>query len=48
MICRNRVKPKLRDIKTEALLVFVRTTLEDYFYQIEKGSCFLNFQMKKI
>ena len=41
MICRNRVKPKLlRDIKTEALLVFVRTTLEDYFYQIEKGSCF--------
>ena len=41
MICRNRVKPNLlRDIKTEALLVFVRTTLEDYFYQIEKGSCF--------
>lgn len=41
MICKNRVKPKLlRDIKTEALLVFVRTTLEDYFYQIEKGSCF--------
>ena len=41
MICRNRVKPKLlRDIKTEALIVFVRTTLEDYFYQIEKGSCF--------
>ncbi|MGJ0338744.1 hypothetical protein [Aliarcobacter cryaerophilus] len=41
MICRNRVKPKLlRDIKTEALLVFVRTTLEDYFYQIEKGSYF--------
>ena len=41
MISRNRVKPKLlRDIKTEALLVFVRTTLEDYFYQIEKGSCF--------
>ena len=41
MICRNRVKPKLlRDIKTEALLVFVRTTLEDCFYQIEKGSCF--------
>ena len=44
MICRNRVKPKLlRDIKTEALLVFVRTTLEDYFYQIEKGSCFFKF-----
>lgn len=37
MTCKNRVKPLLlRDIKTEALLVFVRTTLEDYFYQIEK------------
>lgn len=36
MTCRNRVKPKLlRDIKTEALLVFVRTTLEQCFYQID-------------
>ena len=47
MICKNRVKPKLlRDIKTEALLVFVRTTLEDYFYQIEKGSCFFKLSNK--
>lgn len=33
MTCKNRVKPKLlRDIKTEALLVFIRTTLEQNFY----------------
>lgn len=32
----NRIKPKLlRDIKTEALLVFIRTTLEENFYEIE-------------
>ena len=36
MICKNRIKPKLlRDIKTEALLVFIRTTLEQSFYQID-------------
>lgn len=36
MNCKNRVKPKLlRDVKTEALLVFIRTTLEEYFNQIE-------------
>jgi hypothetical protein len=36
MICKNRAKPKLlRDIKTEALLVFIRTTLEQSFYQID-------------
>ena len=36
MTCKNRVKPKLlRDIKTEALLVFIRTTLEQSFYQID-------------
>lgn len=30
--CTNRIKPKLlREQKTEALLVFVRTTLEQYF-----------------
>ena len=35
-ICKNRVKPKLlRDIKTEALLVFIRTTLEQSFQQID-------------
>lgn len=34
--CKNRIKPKLlRDVKTEALLVFVRTTLEESFYQID-------------
>jgi hypothetical protein len=38
MSCKNRIKPKLlRDVKTEALLVFIRTTLEDYFNQIEKS-----------
>ncbi len=37
IICKNRVKPKLlRDIKTEALLVFIRTTLEQSFHQIDK------------
>ena len=36
MTCKNRVKPKLlRDIKTEALLVFIRTTLEQSFQQID-------------
>ncbi len=36
MTCKNRVKPKLlRDIKTEALLVFIRTTLEQCFHQID-------------
>ena len=39
IICKNRIKPLLlRDVKTEALLVFVRTTLEDYFRQIENKS----------
>lgn len=38
MICPNRVKPKiLRDIKTEALLVFVRTTLEQYIQSINNS-----------
>ena len=36
MSLKNRIKPKLlRDIKTEALLVFIRTTLEQNFYEIE-------------
>lgn len=35
--CPNRIKPKLlREIKTEALLVFIRTTLEQSFKQIQK------------
>lgn len=34
--CPNRIKPKLlREIKTEALLVFIRTTLEESFHQID-------------
>jgi hypothetical protein len=36
MNCKNRIKPKLlRDVKTEALLVFIRTTLEQTFHHIE-------------
>lgn len=35
--CPNRIKPKLlREIKTEALLVFIRTTLEQSFHQMDK------------
>jgi hypothetical protein len=35
--CTNRIKPSiLRDVKTEALLVFVRTALERFFTQIEE------------
>ena len=37
--CPNRIKPKLlREQKTEALLVFIRTTLEQYFKELDKGS----------
>lgn len=40
MPCKNRIKPKLlRDVKTEALLVFIRTTLEQSFSQVDNG-CF--------
>ncbi len=36
----NRVKPTfLRDVKTEALLVFARTGLERYFAQIDEAGC---------
>lgn len=60
MNCKNRIKPiLLRDIKTEALLVFIRTTLEDYFYQIEKSGFyfqlgnekdneFISFELRKL
>jgi len=38
MNCKNRVKPKLlREVKTEALLVFIRTTLEDYFEKVQNN-----------
>lgn len=34
--CPNRIKPKLlREMKTEALLVFIRTTLEEYFIKLD-------------
>ncbi|WP_428025333.1 hypothetical protein [Arcobacter sp.] len=36
-ICTNRIKPKLlREQKTEALLVFIRTTLEQSYKQIDE------------
>ncbi|MDO9305707.1 MAG: hypothetical protein Q7T77_10265 [Sulfuricurvum sp.] len=38
--CKNRIKPTiLRDVKTEALLVFARTALERYFNQIQENEC---------
>jgi len=40
--CPNRIKPKLlREQKTEALLVFIRTTLEQSFDKIEKEEFYL-------
>jgi len=34
--CPNRIRPRLlREIKTEALLVFIRTTLEESFHHID-------------
>ena len=48
-ICKNRIKPLLlRDVKTEALLVFIRTTLEDYFKQIENSSYYFELGSKEI
>ena len=47
-ICKNRSKPLLlRDVKTEALLVFIRTTLEDYFKQIENSSYYFELGSKE-
>jgi len=38
LIVKNRVKPKLlREQKTEALLVFIRTTLEQYFQDLNNN-----------
>ena len=35
--CENRIKPQLlRDVKTEALLVFARTALERYFQKLDE------------
>lgn len=37
----KRIKPKLlREQKTEALLVFIRTTLEEYFEKLDKGEIY--------
>ncbi|MBL3520875.1 MULTISPECIES: hypothetical protein [Arcobacteraceae] len=48
MNCKNRVKPKLlRDIKTEALLVFIRTTLEQYFDSIDNGVYYFELSNKE-
>ena len=36
--CTDRIKPKLiRDVKTEAVLVFARTALERFFAKFDKG-----------
>lgn len=43
--CSKRVKPLLlRDVKTEALLVFIRTTLEEFFEQRKENDP--SFKMK--
>lgn len=48
MICKNRIKPfLLRDVKTEALLVFIRTTLEEYFNQIERSGYYFELGTKE-
>lgn len=40
--CKKRIKPAiLRDVKTEALLVFARTALERYFTLVEEKECSL-------
>lgn len=42
--CPHRIKPKLlREQKTEALLVFIRTTLEQYFSDVKNDK--VHFQM---
>ena len=42
--CPNRIKPtQLREQKTEALLVFIRTTLEQYFKDLDQSK--VHFQM---
>jgi hypothetical protein len=45
--CPNRIKPKLlREVKTEALLVFIRTTLEEFFEQMDDEK--IDFQIGSI
>ncbi|RXJ99874.1 hypothetical protein CRV02_10925 [Arcobacter sp. CECT 8989] len=46
--CKNRIKPKLlREMKTEALLVFIRTTLEEFFLQVDNGNIKFSLGDKK-
>jgi hypothetical protein len=46
--CKNRVKPKLlRDIKTEALLVFVRTILEQSFSELDNLNFYFQLDSKE-
>ena len=48
LTCVNRIKPKLlREVKTEALLVFIRTTLEQTFHQIDTHGCQLQIGSNK-
>ena len=48
MTCSNRIKPKLlRDIKTEALLAFIRTTLEEYFKELDNGTYYFELSSKE-
>ena len=60
LYCNNRIKPKLlREQKTEALLVFIRTTLEQYFKELdtkeinltignEEDTQFVNEKLRKL
>jgi len=37
--CTKRIKPSLlRDVKTEALIVFARTALERYFTELDQAN----------
>lgn len=46
--CKNRIKPKLlREMKTEALLVFIRITLEEFFLQVDNGNIKFSLGDKK-
>jgi len=41
----SRIKPKLlREQKTEALLVFIRTLLEQYFRDLDKNKIYLKME----
>jgi len=47
-ICKKRIKPTLlRDQKTEALLVFIRTTLEQFFAHMEEHGAIFEISNKE-